>query len=607
MSILTPSFLADLATGPGVYLMLGQGKKVIYVGKARNLRQRLSSYGHYKGPSSSKTAALISRIKAVECILTRTEKEALILEASLIKKHRPKYNVILRDDKNYPLIKVTMAEEWPRVVMSRRRSKDGARYFGPYTSSSAMWATLRLLNSLFPLRRCKGRRPKKRQRPCLNGQMGQCLAPCLGGVDKEVYNQAVDRVLMILEGKNHQLMVSLRAEMTQAADQLDFEEAAIKRDQLAALEKTVEKQLVVATGDRQQDVFGLVLEGGSLAVSVLMVRQGRLISHATFFQAEPVGSREEILAEVVRRFYTDGQEVMAEILLPWSTGEDELLVDYLVEIRGGKVRLKVPQRGDLRSLVDMAITNARQHFQQQEKRERSWQVLAGQLQQRLHLRTLPHTIVCLDISNISGQQAVGSLVCFYKGQPSKKHYRHYRIKTVAGPNDYAMMAEVLRRRFAPEKKAELPDLLLLDGGKGQLGIARQIMAELDLTGKIEMAGIAKERGDEGEKIFRPGRKDAIILDRYSPLLLYLMRIRDESHRFGITFHRKLRQRENFTSELDGIVGVGPSRKRLLLKTLGSLAAVQRASVEQLTQVKGISAKLATTIYAALHKGTASKS
>ena len=290
--VLTSDFLASLATDPGVYLMLDKRHKVIYVGKARNLKKRVTSYARFKGSEHHKTAALIRRIAKVETLITRTEKEALILEASLIKKHRPKYNVILRDDKNYPLIKVTVQEQWPRVVMSRRRHKDGARYFGPYASSSAMWATLKLISSLLPLRRCKGAVVKERQRPCLNGQMKHCLMPCLGQADRQQYELAVERVIMILEGKNRELLAQLKEEMVAASEQLDFELAAQRRDQIQALQRTVEKQLVVASGERSQDVFGLWLSGGSLAVAVLMVRHGMLLSHTTFFLAEPLGSRQ---------------------------------------------------------------------------------------------------------------------------------------------------------------------------------------------------------------------------------------------------------------------------------------------------------------------------
>ncbi len=599
MSVLTSEFLATVSTDPGVYLMMDKQHQVIYVGKALNLRKRVSSYARFKGSSHSKTGAMIRRIVSVEFIITRTEKEALILEASLIKKHRPKYNVILRDDKNYPLIKVTVQDEWPQVLMTRRRSKDGARYFGPYASSSAMWSTLRLLNSLFPLRRCKGSKVKQRQRPCLNGQMRHCLAPCLGTADWDKYQLDVARVVMILEGKNRQLISQLRDEMAQAAAHLAFEEAAGIRDQIGALEKTVEKQLVVAGKERNHDVFGLVLEGGSLSVSVLMVRHGMLISHTSFFMAEPVGSPAEILAEVVRRYYGDEHELVAELLLPWSTHEDDLLVKYLSELRGARVQIKVPQRGDLVRLVEMANTNAKQLFAERDKQKKSWQVLAGQLEKLLHLGRFPQRIECVDISNISGQQAVGSLVCFVGGQPEKKLYRHYKIKTVKGPNDYAMMAEVLKRRFDPAKDPALPDLLLLDGGKGQLNMARQVMEDLALTGRFDLAGIAKERQEEGEKLFRPGRKNPILLDRHSQLLLYLMRIRDESHRFGITFHRKLRHKAAFSSELDTIPGIGPARKAKLLKSLGSLSAIKAASEDELSQVETIGSELAAIIHRSL--------
>lgn len=597
-------FLPTVPLQPGVYLMKSRTDEVLYVGKARELRKRLSSYARIDQTQHGKTAMLLSQVRVIETIVTNTEKDALILESALIKQHRPKYNVILRDDKSYPLLKVTVQEKWPRLVMTRRRVKDGARYFGPFSSPSAMWETIRYLNSLFPLRRCKEKSLKPKSRPCLNHQMGRCLAPCADKVSREEYRELVDNVLLVLEGKNQQLVKELSRKMALAAEALRFEEAAQLRDRINSLNKTLEKQQVVATHTRDQDVLGFARQGDSVAVALLFIRKGVISGQQAFFLADPVGTDAEVLTEVLSRFYgEEGQYLPQEILLPFAGSDDPLLAEWLSELKGSTVTIACPQRGDRVRLLEMAESNAQQVLVARKTRQDSWQVLAAGLQRALGLARLPERIECLDISNLGGKQAVGSLVCFVAGEKATDRYRHYAIHTVEGPDDYAMMGEVLGRRFARGlAENDMPDLLLVDGGKGQLGVAVHALAELGIPGGVELAGIAKEKAEEGEKLYRPGRKNPIVLDRHSPVLLYLMRIRDEAHRYGITIHRRLRGKESLTSALEQIPGVGKARKELLLRELGSMQRLAQASEAEIAAVPGIGPALAVQIRQHLHGG-----
>ncbi len=597
---LSDEYLKTVSHSPGVYQMLGE-KEVLYVGKARDLRKRLAQYAHYSGSFHSKTAVMLSHVQRVETILTTTEKEALILEASLIKKHRPRYNVILRDDKNYPLIKVTVKEEWPRLHVTRRRLRDGNRYFGPYTSSSALRASLHLFFSLFPLRRCK--QVHKRERPCLNYQMKRCLAPCSGLVSQEEYQAMVDEVLLILEGKSNKVIKRLQGKMQAAAQNLAFEEAALYRDQINGLEKTLERQTVVAEHQLDQDVFGLARHNASVGISLLFVRAGMVSGAQTFFINDPLGEDDRILRETLFQYYSEQRQPPRELLLPLMPEDGELVVEQLRDLRQAAVDLRVPQRGKRMQLMQMAADNAQQIFAEQSKKEKSWETLARSLQKFLKLRNRPDTIECLDISNLAGKQPVGSLVCFMRGEPEKSRFRHYRIRLKDEPDDYAMMNEVLERRMETGlAKDNLPDILLLDGGKGQLNIAVNVLARFDLLNRIDLVSIAKEKQEEGEKLFRLGRKNPILLPGHSPALLYLMRIRDESHRFGITFHRKLRNKATLHSPLDDVEGIGEKRKTLLLKKLGSYKRIMETTVDELSAVPGIGRKTAESVYRQLHKG-----
>ncbi len=591
---LSGSFLSTISHGPGVYQMLGK-REVLYVGKAIDLRKRLAQYAHYSGSAHSKTAVMLSHVRRVETILTTTEKEALILEASLIKKHRPRYNVILRDDKNYPLIKVTIKDEWPRVVVTRRRTRDGSRYFGPFASTSGMRTTLKLLFSMFPLRRCKTVRERKR--PCLNYQMGRCLAPCAGLVAKETYRAMVNEALLFLEGKNKQVLSGLERKMAQAAKELAFEQAAAYRDQIKGLQRTLEHQVVAADHALDQDVFGLARHGASVGLALLFIRAGLVSGSQTFFVADPIGEDGRILTETIMQYYSSRRQPPRELLLPLTIDDEQLVHEQLVELREGPVTFRTPKRGKRMQLMQMATANAEQVFSEQARKQKSWRILAGSLEHKLRLRNIPETIECLDISNLSGKQAVGSLVCFREGEPEKSRFRHYRISGKDEPDDYAMMREVLERRMETGlTKKNLPDMLLLDGGKGQLGIGVEVLSRYDLLDRIDLVAIAKEKQEEGEKLFRPGRKNPILLPAHSPALLYLMRIRDESHRFGITFHRRLRNTQTLHSPLDGVTGIGPKRKKDLLKAIGSYKRIMAASIEELAGVPGIGPSLAHSIH-----------
>ncbi|XCN74617.1 MAG: excinuclease ABC subunit UvrC [Candidatus Electrothrix aestuarii] len=599
-SPLSDEYLKTVSHSPGVYQMLGK-REVLYVGKARDLRKRLSQYAHYSGPIHSKTAVMLSHVQRVETILTTTEKEALILEASLIKKHLPRYNVILRDDKNYPLIKVTIKDDWPRLHVTRRRLRDGNRYFGPYTSSTALRASLHLLFSMFPLRRC--RTISKRERPCLNYQMKRCLAPCCGLVSQEEYGAMVDEVILILEGKSKKVIDRLEKKMRVAAAQLAFEEAALYRDQIQGLGKTLERQTVFAEHQLDQDVFGIARHNASVGIALLFVRAGMVSGAQTFFINDPLGEDDHILRETIFQYYSEQRQPPRELLLPLSPEDEDLVLEQLRDLRQGVVDLRVPQRGKRMQLMQMAAENAHQIFAEQSKKEKSWETLARSLEKFLKLRQHPDTIECLDISNLAGKQPVGSLVCFRRGEKEASRFRHYRIRLKDEPDDYAMMNEVLERRMETGlEKDNLPDLLLLDGGKGQLNIAVNVLARFDLLNRVDLVSIAKEKQEEGEKLFRPGRKDPILLPAHSPALLYLMRIRDESHRFGITFHRKLRNKATLHSRLDTLEGIGEKRKTLLLKKLGSYKRIMEATVDELSAVPGIGRKTAESVYRQLHEG-----
>ncbi len=597
--ILSPEFLQAVGHGPGVYLMKDGAGQVHYVGKARDLRRRLASYQRYLGGGGNKTSVMLAKTRHIDTILTATEKEALLLEASLIKQYKPRYNIILRDDKNYPYIMVTVREEWPRLVVTRRRVKDQA-IFGPFSSPSAMWETIRHLNSLFPLRRCKGATLTPRSRPCLNYQMGRCSAPCFGKITPESYQRMVEELLLALAGKNKELIRRLQEEMRQAAESLDFEQAAQLRDKIKALTQTMEKQVVAAGHHRDQDIFGFARQDEGVGLAVLLIRDGVISGHHHYFLPEPFEEDPLVLAEVLERFYGADRLVPSEVVVSLEPEGREVLEEWLSDLGQHRVAIRVPQRGDLVTLVTMANRNAEQVIVDQLTRDDSWQALATNLKETLHLSHPPERIICMDISNLGGEQAVGAVVSFRQGKKEAERYRHYKIKEVAGPDDYASMAEVIRRHLhRAETEGFMPNLLVVDGGKGQLQVAMGIVRELGLMDRLDLVGIAKEKEAEGEKLFIPGRKNPITLPRHSRVLLLIMRIRDEAHRFGITFHRHWRGRDALRSRLDAITGIGPARKKALLTTFGSVKRVAAATQEELTAIPGITPELAASIRQAL--------
>lgn len=600
--VLSRDFLAGVTELPGVYIMKDSPGTILYVGKALNLRKRLSSYVIGLKRQSPKTLLLLGKVAAVETIITNTEKEALLLEAALIKKHKPRFNITLRDDKNYPYLKVTIQEEWPRVIMSRKASRDGARYFGPYSSAGAMWQTLHFLNKSFPLRLCKKSHLVKRSRPCLNYQIGRCLAPCAGMADPSQYAENVKNVLLLLEGRNEQLIAELKKKMQLASSELRFEKAATYRDRIASLRATLEKQVVNTGSTKDLDVFALVREGSLVVISLLMVRRGVIETRRDFSLTEAVGDDRLVMGEFISRYYADDKPLPHEIIVSVNLEEQELLCSWLSDKAGRKVSLSSASRGAPAKLLAMARKNAEQAIKDSLDRDKAWQLLAENMVQTLHLGRTPERIECLDISNLGGQQSVGSLVCFEHGKKAAAKYRSFKIRTVEGADDYASMAEVLRRRFAEGKDVrEYPDLLLVDGGRGQLNVAVQVFAEFGLAGRIDLVAIAKGR-EEGEvdRLFVPNRKNPFTLKGHSPILLYCMQIRDEAHRYGITLHRKLQRKKSIRSRLDDLPNIGEKRKKMLLDHFGTAAHIAKAKIGELSKVEGIGPVMAARIHAFFH-------
>src|SRR5882724_5917619 len=597
--------LAAVPMRPGVYLLKDRQGKVIYVGKAANLRSRVRTYLR-GGDERSQVRFLCEKLADFETIVTANDKEALILENSLIKQYRPRYNIRLKDDKSYVSVKLTVRDPWPRVLVTRRIVKDGNRYFGPFASASAVRDTLDTIRKVFPLRTCSDPVFKNRSRPCIEYQIKRCLGPCVLPVDRAVYEGHLRQAMLLLEGRNRDVVSTLRRAMEAAAEAERFEEAARLRDQLRAIEKTQEPQQVVEHWGANQDVFGLYREGGSIEVQVLFVRDGKLVSNQTYAFDDWEFPDAEVLEEVLTQFYqATERDVPDEILLPTAISDAEVRAEYLSERRGKKVAILVPQRGDKLRLVEMARENARQSFAERRDATKQGERMAAELQARLRLANAPKRIECLDIATLQGGETVGAIVAFDEGAPHKDGYRRYRIRTVEGTDDFAAVAEVLRRRFRDAReRGGLPDLLVIDGGLGQLGAARAVFAELGLT-DLEVVGLAKERVERDataseirrrpERIFLPGRKNPVVLKPNSSALFLLQRVRDEAHRFVNLYHRKLRARARLRSRLDAIAGIGPRRRRALLRRFGSLRRIGEASAEELAVVPGVTLTLAAQI------------
>ncbi|MBC7236471.1 MAG: excinuclease ABC subunit UvrC [Chloroflexi bacterium] len=602
--------LAGLPDKPGVYIMRDAQHCVIYVGKAISLRNRVRSYFHESAGHTPKTERLVGDIADLEWIVTGSELEALVLECELIKRYRPRYNVRLKDDKRYPYIKVTLQEDFPRVLVVRRMQHDGARYFGPFTSSQAVYQSLDLLRRLFPYRTCNREIDGHDRRPCLYYHIKRCPGPCIGAATREEYREIIYHACLFLDGKHEEIIPKLEAEMAQEAERLHFEEAARLRDQIEAIKRVIERQRIISGHLKDHDFLAFARENGQACVQVFFVRGGKLIGREYFvLTGTQDEAEEEVMASFIKQFYDEAAYIPPEILVPADLDELGVIQEWLRQKRGHKTVIKVPRRGEKREIMTMATENALETLNKlraEWEADKNKQVEALQeLQGALGLAAPPARIECYDISTTQGQLTTGSMVVFVHGVPSKQDYRRFRIKTVQGSDDYAAMAEVLRRRFARLQQDEvkwsvqgerpaaenrwaiLPDLVLIDGGKGQLNAALQAMAEMGVD-HIPVAGLAKRE----EALFVPGRSAPILLPRNAQGLYLLQRIRDEAHRFAVSYHRKLRQKQGVKSFLDGIPGIGPKRRQALLDRFGSLEAIRQASVEELAAVPGMTRKAA---------------
>jgi excinuclease ABC subunit C len=599
--------LDTLPSGPGVYLMMDATGTILYVGKGKNLRKRVLSYFREKEHQSPKTRVLVSKISDLEFILTGSEKEALILESNLIKRHRPRYNVILRDDKRYLVLRLDPKEEYPRLSLVRRIRQDGAHYFGPYASANAVRQTLKVLHGMFPLRQCSGTKFRQRPRPCLNHQMGRCLGLCVGAISPEEYGPVVEQAVLFLKGRTQDLQEKLRQEMERAAERLEFEKAAMYRDRLNAVKKTLEKQLMVSARFRDQDVVGTHEGGGNLGLAVLFVRGGRLVGSRCFVFKKPHSSSSEVMRAFILQYYDQGKQIPEEILISEPLLEQELLAEWLSDIKGKQVGVRQAKRGEGRQLLAMAAHNAANYLRSEMTRATDPIPALDRLRQLLGLESIPHRLECIDISNFQGKFPVGSLVVFRDGEPDKSAYRRYRIKTVDRIDDTAMMAEVLNRRFTDVRREEaLPDLLVVDGGKAQLNQALAVLRELELADLVPVVALAKKpktstqaEANGTDRLYLPGRKNPLELKKDPPMLFLLSRLRDEAHRFAISYYQKRHRKQTLHSRLDEIRGIGPKRRRDLILHFGSVKRLAEVRVEEISQVPGISHKLAQSIYTAL--------
>ncbi len=608
--------LQALPDSPGVYIMRDSEGIIIYVGKATSLKQRVRSYFQAGTKHSPKTAMQMTKVMDLEWVVVESPVEALILESNLIKEHDPKYNISLRDDKHYPYLKICLNEKFPRMLVVRSTKNDGNRYFGPYVSSSAMHLTEKIIRNIFPLRTCGNSDFKSRTRPCLNKHIGKCLAPCMGKISKEDYAKLVEQVIYFLEGRTDDIVKSLTAAMNKASKDMRFEEAARYRDQIEAVKLVQCRQQMDAAADSDRDVVALAASAGQAVVQVFFVREGKVVGKEHFFMDNSEGAQAgEILAVFISQYYNGNDFIPPEICLPMEIDDSENIENWLSQKRGVKVELIVPQKGSKKRLVDLVTHNAELVL------ARELEILATgetarskaleELQYKMGLPKLPYRIECFDNSHWQGTYTVSAMTTFCGGLPVKHLYRRFRIKTVCNGDDYAAMAEAVSRRLGrgieereklkkgeirPEEAlmAEWPDLLLIDGGKGQLSVVVGILEALQLD--IPVWGLA----ERFEELYEPGHSEPLILDKNSPALQLLQRVRDESHRFAISYQRKLRQKGQVSSLLDNVPGIGPNRRRALLLALGSLENIVEASVEELALVNTMNKRAAQSLYDYLH-------
>lgn len=595
--------LAGVSTEPGVYLMKNRDGRVIYVGKAKNLKKRLASYSKSRDQLDLKTGVLVKQIANFETIITATENDALILESNLIKKYRPRYNVILKDGKRYPSLRLDIGQPYPNLEIVRKVKKDEALHFGPYTATGAMYQTLKLINKHFKLRKCKNGVFRNRTRPCLNYQIGMCLGPCCLEVDPSVYRDIVNEAVLFLKGRTPELIQKIKADMSSAAAAQDFEKAAELRDRMFAIQKTVEKRIAVTTDFQDRDIIGLAGSPERSLITVLSVRSGYLNGSRHFKLNETLATDPEMVEAFIRQHYERVHFIPKEILVPAALESSDLIQQKLSEWKGGKVSILHPQRGEKARLLEMANQNAADSLKEWTSSEAADRDILTRLQRRLRMDRMPNRIECFDNSNISGASPVAGMVVFEGGKPLKSAYRKYKIKTVPEQDDYAYMAEALRRRYGKGEASEpFPELLMVDGGKGQLNIALAILKDLGLSGQFNAIGIAKKdefAGETEDKIYIPGRANPVQMIGEGEVLFFLQRIRDEAHRYAVTFHRSRRAKASLGSALDSIPGVGNARKKALLKHFGSFKKIRAATLDDLSAVPGISEKLAEAIQNAL--------
>ena len=595
--------LKRLPQSPGVYLMRDAEGTILYIGKAINLYNRVRSYFSSGRNLTPKLERMVSRIADIDYFIATSEQEALILENNLIKQHHPRYNVRLKDDKTFPYLKIDLNNEWPRVYITRSLVEDGGRYFGPFTNSSSVKQTLGVLQNIFPFRLCSKTITGKAPRPCLEYHLGRCIAPCTGAVDHDEYMQVIKEVILFLEGKQDKVVRELKIRMNDASRKTNYEKAALIRDQIDAIRQVIDGEKIAATIRGEQDVIAFVQDNDQAYVQVFFIRSNKLIGRENFLLQ---GTRQEepsqIISSFIKQYYSSNQNIPPRLLLQYPVEDKALIADWLRNKRGAAVDIQIPRRGNRKQLVDIAVENAHRGLEQFKIKEmvtpRSLDDALDEIQKELGLRNSPQRIEAYDISNIQGSSAVGSMVVFEQGKPNRAHYRRFRIKTVSGANDYAMMKEVLQRRFKradngdsakSDSWAALPDLVLLDGGKGQLNTAIAVLEEINVT--LPLASLAKEN----EEIFLPHRKEPIILPRSSPGLQLLQRLRDEAHRFAISYFSKLHRKKTFTSVLDSIPGVGPKRKSALIRRFGSVQGVREATIGELAAAAGINIEQAKKI------------
>jgi excinuclease ABC subunit C len=607
--------LQSLPARPGVYIFRNGKGEIIYVGKAASLRNRVRSYFGATHSFEPKTRRLVEHIADVDFILTKTAQEALLLEATMVKRHQPFFNVRLKDDKHYPYLKIDLKEEWPRVEITRRVLPDGARYFGPFASAGSVRRSLDLVKKLFPWRSCTKTITGDDARPCLEYYIHRCIGPCASLCSKDEYDTVIGQTIMFLEGRTDEIARDLRKEMQTSSEALEYERAARLRDQVQAIERTTERQVMEVRDRTDMDVFGLAREEQEAYVQVFFVRKGNLVGRDNF-QLDGTADEPDdvVLSSFVEQFYESAAYVPPRVLLPLAISDGYLIEEWLSGRRGTKVQLLVPERGEKRQIVLRAMENAREALQQARAR---WLADSGkkrealeQLQEELNLPALPQRIECYDISNIQGTSAVGSMVVFVDGHAKRSEYRRFRIKGVAGANDFAMMQEVLKRRFAratdasradgetpveyDESFGAMPDLVIVDGGKGQVSAAHDAMRNLSV-GHVPLAGLAKRF----EELYVKDVSEPIVLDRTSQALYLVQRIRDEAHRFAITYHRGVRAKSGMQSALDAVPGVGPKRKRALLRKFGSVKGIREASAEEIAATPGFTTSLAEKVLGGL--------